>query len=90
MGGCEGTLSGVPEPAVKYHSDPVLLLTLASSSEQGTAAGREFDWGGRLPKRNGGAQRSPQRGRQPRPEECKGTRGLDCEADVPSRWETRA
>ncbi len=25
-----------------------------------------------------------------RAKECKGTRGLDCEADVPSRWETRA
>ena len=34
----------------------------------------EFDWGGRLPKCNGGAQRFPQRERKPR-KECKGRRG---------------
>ena len=90
MGGCEGALSGAPEPAVKYHSDAALLLTRTREAGPGTAAGREFDWGGRLPNGNGGAQGSPQRGRQPRLQECKGTRGLDCEADVPSRWETRA
>src|SRR5919199_5774336 len=34
----------------------------APSSGAGTAAGGQFDWGGRLPKRNGGAQRFPQGG----------------------------
>ena len=36
------------------------------------------DWGGRLPKRNGGALRFPQRDWKPRVE-CKGIRELDCE-----------
>ena len=55
----------------------------------GTALGGQFDWGGRLLKRNGGAQRFPQRGRKPRGER-KGTRELDCEACKPSRDESRA
>src|SRR5581483_11902205 len=54
-----------------------------------TTAGGEFDWGGRLPKGNGGAQWFPQRGWY-RALACKGIRELDCEADGPSRWETRA
>ena len=29
---------------------------------QGTVSGGQFDWGGRLPKCNGGAQRFPQSG----------------------------
>ena len=41
-------------------------------------SGGQFDWGGRLLKSNGGAQRFPQRGRKSR-EECKGKRELDCE-----------
>ena len=39
--------------------------------------GGEFDWGGRLRKGIGGAQRFPQNGRKPF-EECKGRRELDC------------
>ena len=31
-------------------------------SGSGTVSGGQFDWGGRLPKSNGGAQRFPQRG----------------------------
>ena len=38
----------------------------------------EFDWGGRLRKGIGGAQRFPQNGRKPF-EECKGRRELDCD-----------
>ena len=38
---------------------PFLRLNLTVS---GTVSGRQFDWGGRLPKGNGGAQRSPQAG----------------------------
>ena len=49
----------------------------------------QFDWGGRLLKGNGGIQWFPQRGRQSR-EEHKGIRELDCEADTPSRYESRA
>ena len=55
----------------------------------GTMLGRRFDWGGRLPKSNGGARRSPHPGRKSG-RECKGTRGLDCEADMPGRCESRS
>ena len=42
----------------------------------GTMSGGEFDWGGRLRKGIGGAQRFPQNGWKPF-EECKGRRELD-------------
>ena len=49
----------------------------------------EFDWGGRLRKGIGGAQRFPQNGWKPFTE-CKGRRELDCETDRSSRYESRA
>ena len=52
-------------------------------------AGRQFDWGGRLLKSNGGAQRFPQAGWKSA-EECKGIRELDCKTDMSSRDESRA
>ena len=55
----------------------------------GTMLGRRFDWGGRLPKSNGGARRSP-RGGWKSSYECKGTRRLDCEKDISSRYESRS
>ena len=55
----------------------------------GTMLGRRFDWGGRLPKSNGGARRSPRGGWKPS-YECKGTRGLDCETDMSGRCESRS
>ena len=54
-----------------------------------TVSGGQFDWGGRLPKSNGGAQRFPQAGWKSAAE-CIGTRELDCEAYTPSRDESRA
>ena len=54
-----------------------------------TVSGGQFDWGGRLRKSNGGAQRFPQRGWKSR-EECKGRRELDCKTDRSSRDESRA
>ena len=54
-----------------------------------TVLGGQFDWGGRLRKSNGGAQRFPQVGQKPT-EECKGRRELDCETDKSSRDESRA
>ena len=56
---------------------------------QGTVSGGQFDWGGRLPKCNGGAQRFPQSGWKS-DEECKGRRELDCETNRSSRDESRA
>ena len=41
-------------------------------------SGGQFDWGGRLQKSNGGAQRFPQAEWKPAIE-CKGRRELDCE-----------
>ena len=55
----------------------------------GTMVGRRFDWGGRLPKGNGGARRSPHAGWESA-HECKGTRRLDCEIDISSRYESRS
>ena len=55
----------------------------------GTMLGRRFDWGGRLPKSNGGARRSPRAGWKSA-YECKGTRRLDCETDRSSRYESRS
>ena len=56
---------------------------------EGTMLGRRFDWGGRLPKSNGGARRSPRAGWKSA-YECKGTRRLDCESDNSSRYESRS
>ena len=60
-----------------------------SESSSGTLLGGQFDWGGRLPKCNGGAQRFPQHGRKSC-EECKGKRELDCETYRSSKYESRA
>ena len=58
-------------------------------TDSGTVPGRQFDWGGRLRKSNGGVQRFPQRGQKSR-EEYKGRRELDCETYRSSRCESRA
>jgi hypothetical protein len=51
--------------------------------------GGQFDWGGRLLKRNGGARRFPQYGRKSYAE-CKGIRELNCETYGSSRYESRS
>ena len=48
----------------------------------------QFDWGGRLPKSNGGVQRFAQNGRKPF-EEYKGISELNCESYNSSRVERR-
>ena len=65
---------------------PFLRLNLTVS---GTVSGRQFDWGGRLLKGNGGAQRSPQAGWKSALE-CIGIRWLDCETYKSSRDESRS
>ena len=42
----------IVEPPLKYGPSPVWPLTRFTS---GTAFGGQFDWGGRLQKRNGGS-----------------------------------
>ena len=55
----------------------------------GTMSGGEFDWGGRLRKSIGGAQRFPQDGWKPS-KERKGIRELNCKTYKSSRYESRA
>src|SRR5690625_3609480 len=62
---------------------------LGPSTGSGTVSGRQFDWGGRLLKSNGGAQRFPQNGWKSFAE-CKGIRELNCETYKSSRDESRA
>ena len=71
-----------------YYPCCIEILTLGIENRE-TVSGGQFDWGGRLLKSNGGAQRFPQSGRKSL-EECKGRRELDCETDKSSRDESRA
>ncbi len=61
------------EPTLEYHSKDTETLTVSHETGNGTLSGGQFDWGGRLLKSNGGAQRLPQRGWKSRIE-CKGIR----------------
>ena len=72
-----------------YHSSIAAVLTETRGSGLGTLSGGQFDWGGRLLKSNGGAQRFPQNGWKSFVE-CKGIRELDCETYKSSRVERRA
>ncbi len=72
------------EATLKYHPDVIAVLTLAPIAGLGTVHGRQFDWGGLLPKSNGGARRYAQRGRTSRTV-CKGISVLDCKIDGSSR-----
>ena len=76
------------EPTLGYHSFVAGVLTLSSESCKGTVSGRQFDWGGRLPKSNGGAQRYAQIGWKPIAE-CKCRSVLDCESNNSNRDESR-
>ncbi len=83
----------VPAPAgmestLKYHPYFIELLTGTLKSGIGTLSGGQFDWGGRLLKCNGGAQRFPQHGRKSCIER-KRIRELDCETYKSSRYESR-
>ena len=89
MGGFEVILVGMTEPSVRYHSSRARILTLTRESGSKTVSGGQFDWGGRLLKGNGGAQRFPQAEWKPA-KECKGIRELDCKANAPNRDESRA
>jgi hypothetical protein len=78
----------VKEPSLKYHPWCVSHLTTTLESGRRTVLGGQFDWGGLLPKSNGGVQRYPQRGWQSRIEH-KGIRVLNCETYKSSRYESR-
>ena len=72
-----------------YYPGCIEILTRTPESGWETVSGGQFDWGGRLLKSNGGAQRFPQNGWKSFAE-CKGIRELDCETYKSSRDESRA
>ena len=72
---------------MRYHPRAPAVLTRGLTPRR-TVVGGQFDWGGRLPKGNGGAPRYPQHGRKSC-RECNGIRVLDCESYKTSRDESR-
>ena len=80
--------SAAKEPLLGYHPYRTGFLTKDHEAGPGTMSGGEFDWGGRLRKSIGGAQRFLQDGRKPS-EECKGIREPDCDTDGWNRYESR-
>ena len=89
MGDWEIRASALVESSLGYHPDSTEVLTGCHESGDRTLLGGQFDWGGRLRKSNGGAQRFPQNGRKSF-EECKGRREPDCDTYKWSRDESRA
>ena len=84
MGDREARASALVESPVGYHSWIAGFLTCGRESGRGTLLGGQFDWGGRLLKSNGGAQRLAQIGWKSIVE-CKGKSQLDCESYNSSR-----
>ena len=75
---------------MKYHPAWCGVLTTARHTLPGTVAGGQFDWGGRLRKRNGGARMVPSVPTVTAREECNGRRAPDGESDSSSRVERRS
>ena len=73
---------------MEYHPSIIGCLT-CDRVDRGTVSGGQFDWGGRIPKSNGGAQRFVQNGWESFVE-CNGRNELDCETYKSSRFERRA
>ena len=89
MGDIESRTLVLEESSLRYHSVKIWILTLnLQKTRQGTVSGRQFDWGGRLLKSNGGVQRFPQVGRKSTVE-CNSKRELDCETYKSNRYESR-
>ena len=84
----EAAVSAAVESSVKYHSLIVRILTPNLLARRGTVPAGQFDWGGFLPKSNGGARRYSQHGWQPCVERM-GRRVLNCETNKSSRCESR-
>ena len=72
--------SGSVESALGYHPWIAGFLTCGLGSGRGTLLGGQFDWGGRLLKSNGGAQRFAQHGRKSCGE-CKRKSEPNCDTD---------
>ena len=80
MGDLEAWASAHVESPLGYHPWIAGLLTCGRESGRGTLLGGQFDWGGRLLKGNGGAQRVVQHGRKSGIE-CKRINEPNCETD---------
>ena len=89
MGDLDTRAPVLVESSLGYHPDSTEVLTGCHDSGDRTLLGGQFDWGGRLLKSNGGAQRFPQNGRKSF-QECKGRREPDCDTYKWSRDESRA
>ena len=87
MGDGEVITPVVMESTLGYHSCDAEILTSGRETGQGTMSGGEFDWGGRLQKSNGGAQRLAQHGRKSC-NECKRISQPNCETDGSSSNES--
>ena len=75
------------EPLLGYHPSCIGILTGGHETGHGTLSGGQFDWGGRLQKGNGGAQRFVQHGRKSCIE-CKRINEPNCETDGSSSNES--
>ena len=65
VGDWEVRASACMESTLGYHSWSAGILTCGHEPGRGTLLGGQFDWGGRLQKGNGGAQRLAQYGWKP-------------------------
>ena len=89
MGDIEVRTLVLMESSLRYHSVKIWILTSdLPKTRRGTVSGRQFDWGGRLLKSNGGVQRFPQVGRKSTVE-CNSKRELDCATYKSIRYESR-
>ena len=64
MGDWDTRASALEESLLGYHPDSIEVLTGCHETGDRTLLGGQFDWGGRLQKSNGGAQRLAQHGRK--------------------------
>ena len=87
VGDLEAESLGAVESPLGYHPWIAGFLTCGHESGRGTLLGGQFDWGGRLPKGNGGAQRFVQHGRKSC-SECKRISQPNCETDGSSSNES--
>ena len=76
MGALDCGVSVSHEALLGYNPLFIEILTMTHESGRGTVSDGQFDWGGRLPKSNGGVQRFSQNGWKPFVE-CKGRRELN-------------
>ena len=75
------------EPLLGYYPCCIGFLTGRRKAVDGTVSVGQFDWGGRLQKSNGGAQRFVQHGRKSCIE-CKRINEPNCETDGSSSNES--